>query len=250
LLFDEDWPSEPITVLHLATHTSGLPRLSISQPQIASHPNDPYLRSTRDDLLDWLRAQCPSMPEAPKHSYSNLGYAVLGLMLERAAGKSYNGLLTDRLLEPLGMSQSGLHLTGQPDRARNGYRADGMGTEVWHFDGYAPCGALVSTAKDMTWAIQAMVEPEGWMAEAMVAATQPRVTIAGGDVGLAWIVPRGGTWTWHNGATFGYTAYLGVNRQRRYGVVILCNQFLPAEVTELGHHIMRLSENSRDEEGV
>lgn len=243
LLFEEEWAGEPITVSRLATHTSGLPRLSMSKWSVLLHPKDPYRDYSRRDLLEWLRAEKPFVPEDATFSYSNFGYAVLGLMLEKAAGKTYEELLLSRLLGPLGMAQSGLHLTGRPDRAKNGLGAKGSPTSVWHFDGYAPCGAMVSTAADMVRLVQAVVRPADWMRDAMDLATQRLATGPHGDVGLAWMMPRGGTWVWHNGATFGYAAYLGLNRLRRCGVVILCNQFLPAEVTELGHQVMRLSEN-------
>lgn len=250
LLFEEDWQGEPITVSRLATHTSGLPRLSMSRLSVLLHPRDPYRNYSRRDLTDWLQAEKSVVPAGAKHSYSNFGYAVLGLMLEKAAGKTYEELLSARLLEPFGMKHSGLHLTGRPDRTKRGFDAKGSSTSVWHFDGYAPCGAMISTATDMVRMIQAIAQPTDWIRKAMDVATQPLAMSPQGDVGLAWMMPRGRTWVWHNGATFGYSAYLGIDRARRSGVVILCNQFLPAEVTELGHQMMRLSENDRDEEGV
>jgi CubicO group peptidase (beta-lactamase class C family) len=250
LLFEEEWPGESIMVSHLATHTSGLPRLSMSRLSVLLHPKDPYRNYSRRDLLDWLQAKKPVVPDDAKFSYSNFGYAVLGLMLEKATGKTYEELLSSRLLEAFGMKHTGLHLTGRHDMTASGFDSNGSSTSVWHFDGYAPCGALVSTATDMARMVQAIVQPTDWIRNAMDVATQPLAKSLHGDVGLAWMMPRGGTWVWHNGATFGYTAYLGVNRQRRYGAAILCNQFLPAEVTELGHQLMRLSENKRGEEGV
>jgi CubicO group peptidase (beta-lactamase class C family) len=247
LLFGEEWAGEPITVSRLAAHTSGLPRLSMSKWSVLQHPKDPYREYSRGDLLEWLRAERPCVPEDATFSYSNFGYAVLGLMLEKATGRTYEELLSVRLLEPLGMTRSGLQLTGRPDRARSGFGAKGSPTSVWHFDGYAPCGAVVSTAADMVRLVRAIVGPPDWLREAMEQATQPLAAGPHGDVGLAWMMPRGGTWVWHNGGTFGYAAYLGidrgVNRSRGCGVVILCNQFLAAEVTELGHQLMRLSEN-------
>ena len=244
LLFQQDWPGDPITVLHLATHTSGLPRLSISKPDILPNRLDPYQTYSREHLLNWLQVQRPHAPDTKQHSYSNLGYAVLGLMLERATAKTYAELLQERLLQPLGMKNTGLHLTGCPDRTSQGFKADGSRTSVWHFDGYAPCGALVSTATDMIMALQAMMQPEGLLQGEMDSAMQPLAESLHGNVGLAWVLPHGQTWGWHNGATFGYTSYLGLDRERQMGIAILCNQFLPAEINELGHKLMRVHENN------
>jgi hypothetical protein len=79
-----------ITLRQLATHTAGLPRLPTTLGfflQMLRDPADPYARYTRDDLLADLTKMAPTTPGT--FAYSNLGYAVLGLVLERASGRSY-----------------------------------------------------------------------------------------------------------------------------------------------------------------
>jgi len=240
LLFEEQWPGEPITVEHLATHTSGLPRLSISPLDIVLHRQDPYRSYGRKELLAWLRSHEPVV-QNPVFAYSNFGYAVLGAMLERATGQSYEHLLQTRILDPLRMSASGLHLTGRPDRTACGRRADGSSTSVWHFDAYAPCGALVTTLTDLATAAQAFLDLSYPLAQALAFALEPRAEMPGHNVGLAWLTSKDARWSWHNGATFGYTSYLGLNRASSSPVVILSNQFLAADATALGHQLMRLT---------
>jgi len=238
LLFDEQWPGDPITVEHLATHTSGLPRLSMSLWTIMLHPLDPYRGYTRDYLLGYLRRRKPSVPAQVKAVYSNLGFAVLGLALEKASSQNYQHLLQGRLLDPMKMRASGLHLSGQPDLCERGHRASGRATPVWHFDAYAPCGAMVSTLTDLVGAARAFLDGTNPIADSLSLTLQPRATLLKNSVGLGWMIPDK-DWFWHNGATFGYTSYLGINPLQGAGVAILCNQFLPKQATELGHQLMR-----------
>jgi CubicO group peptidase (beta-lactamase class C family) len=79
------------------------------------------------------------------------------------------------------------------------------------------------------------------LAPAINLALEPRAPMASGRIGLAWFTPTDAEWSWHNGATFGYTSYLGISRAKRSVVVIVCNKALPSEVTELGHKLMRLA---------
>src|SRR5665213_118617 len=241
LLFREEWPAPPaIDVEQLATHTSGLPRLSMSKWEILLSPRDPYREYTREHLIHYLRQKKPRVPVVTQFAYSNFGYAVLGLMLEKAASKTYEQLLQDRLLASLNMPQTGLQLPRKPDRAGGGYNRSGHPASLWHQDAYAPCGALVSTITDLVSAVQAFLDPAHPLAETLALTLQPRVPIPGGNVGLGWILPSSGNAFWHNGATAGYTSYLGVYVPARTGIVIVVNQALPKEATELGHQLLRV----------
>jgi len=237
-LFQEQWPGNAISVEHLATHTSGLPRISITPTSIALHLRDPYRAYRHNDLLDYLRNHKPATAGSTV-AYSNFGYAVLGAMLERAAGRTYEDLLQMHVLDPLHLASTGLHLTGRPDLAGAGQRADGSSTSVWHFDAYAPCGALVTTLNDLASAAQVFLDPTNPVAEALTLALEPRAELPGNSVGLAWMTPKGANWSWHNGATFGYSSYLGIDRARCTAAIILANQCLATEVTGLGHDLMR-----------
>ena len=95
-----------ITVRQLATHTSGLPRLAPNMRLPTVDLANPYAEFGAGQAEQGLR-QAVAAPGAPV-LYSNFGYQMLGLVLERAGGLPYEQLLTDRLLTPLGMSRSGV----------------------------------------------------------------------------------------------------------------------------------------------
>jgi D-alanyl-D-alanine-carboxypeptidase/D-alanyl-D-alanine-endopeptidase len=238
ILFGVSWSGTPaITVGELATHTSGLPRLSFNL--LAALRSDPYLRYTRKDLLDYLDRTRPRRPSTGAFSYSNLGYAVLGLVLEKASSKALPCLLEDRVLTPLGMGQTRLQLAAGGDLAQGGLKASGAPASLWHWDAYAPCGAMVSTLEDLTLAARGFLDQGSPIAAALALTTEPRAPVPGGSVGLAWMLPEAGNAFWHNGATAGYSSYLGVNRQRGMAAIVLASQALPTETTELGTALMR-----------
>ena len=93
-----------ITLMQLATHTSGLPRLSPSH--LVGVP-DPYEFLTPDVAEEELR-RTPWRPRDAEHDYSNFGFQILGLALERADGTAFGELLQQRVFRPLGMSCAGI----------------------------------------------------------------------------------------------------------------------------------------------
>jgi CubicO group peptidase (beta-lactamase class C family) len=239
ILFGASWGgASAITVGELATHTSGLPRLSFGL--LGAIKPDPYRRYTRSDLLAYLDRTRPRRPANPAFSYSNLGYAVLGLILEKAASQEFAKLLQQRVLAPMAMGHTGLQLAVGSDLACGGYNMFGLRASLWHMDGYAPCGAMVSPLEDLTLAVRCFLDPGSALATALSLTTQPRFSVASGSIGLAWMLPSAGNAFWHNGGTAGYSSYLGVNTQGRMAVLLLASQALPKETTKLGTELMRL----------
>jgi CubicO group peptidase (beta-lactamase class C family) len=240
ILFGTQWPGPAaISVEELATHTSGLPRLGL--PLWKVFLADPYRGKSRTDLMAYLQRNRPRSPATHKFLYSHLGYAVLGAVAEKAAARPYAELLEDRLFHPLGLTKTRLQLASGPDLVALGYRRSGRSTVPWHWDAYAPCGGLVSTFDDLAMALRSFIDADGPVAEALDLTTRPRFALdGGGHVGLAWMLPALGNSFWHNGGTHGYSSFLGINSERRLGAVVLANQGLAQETTELGTALMRL----------
>ncbi len=92
-------PSSPITIDHLQCHTSGLPR-DIFKGLVSNTPQP------KPDLLGYLSGQYVSFPPGTKYSYSNLGYEVLGKIIERVSGMPYPQYVVQKILNPLGMVNS------------------------------------------------------------------------------------------------------------------------------------------------
>jgi serine-type D-Ala-D-Ala carboxypeptidase/endopeptidase len=113
-----------ITLEDLATHSSGLPREATNlRPK---NPNNPFAGYDADQLYAFLKGyKLPRDPGAAIE-YSNVGEGLLGHALALRAGKSYEELVRERILAPLGMTSTGIALTPEmASRLALGHRADG-----------------------------------------------------------------------------------------------------------------------------
>jgi serine-type D-Ala-D-Ala carboxypeptidase/endopeptidase len=208
-------PNGHITLEELATHTSGLPRLAPNQPTDGVNP---YRDFTAECAEDGLRAAA-RMPDAG-HLYSNFGYQLVGLVLERASGQRYQDLLAERLLRPLGMTRSGVGAAGGGTRMTG--HAGGEPVGHWDFALPGP-GAVEATIGDLSRYLTAcLTPPDGPLGTAIRLCQQPRVRIGGGSAGgLAWIITDG--LLFHNGGTGGFTASMAIDQGAGHAMAALVN---------------------------
>lgn len=148
-----DFPTEVadrVTIHQLLTHTSG----------IADYTDSPEIMLRRtsaiqsDDLYDFVKHQSLNFVPGTQFQYSNSGYIILGEIVKRVSGQSYEAFLHNEILKPVGMSNSGYarREAGLPDRAE-GYTTESGGQLVTapliHFSVLHTAGALYSTVEDM-----------------------------------------------------------------------------------------------------
>jgi serine-type D-Ala-D-Ala carboxypeptidase/endopeptidase len=208
-------PNGNITLEQLATHTSGLPRLAPNQPTDEANP---YRDFTAERAGEGLRAV--TRTPGAGHLYSNFGYQLLGLVLERASGQRYQDLLAERLLGPLGMTCSGVGATGGGTRLTG--HADGKPAGHWDFALPGP-GAVEATIGDLAhYLVACLAPPDGPLGNAIRLCQQPRVRIDGQSAGgLAWIIVDG--LLFHNGGTGGFSASLAIDQAAGHAVAALVN---------------------------
>ncbi|MBR0751612.1 ATP-dependent Clp protease adaptor ClpS [Bradyrhizobium jicamae] len=212
-----------ITFGDLATHHSGLPRMpSNFMPQ---DPANPYADYDVVKLTAFLADyQLPREPGV-SYEYSNLGYGLLGHALAQSASTTYDALVSDHILQPLGMTMSGTAFTdAMRARLAPGHDETGGAAKNWDLDAFAGAGALRSTANDMLRYLKAnMGIGSSPLVAAMNLAQQPRSDMAKAvRVGLAWITTDKGIVS-HNGGTGGYRGFLGFTADRKRGVIVLTN---------------------------
>lgn len=170
------------------------------------------------------------------YAYSSLGAATAGQAVAAAAGMNYPDLMRTRLFEPLGMKDTAIQ-TIRPLVA-GGQTASGLPTRPWLFSGYAPAGATVSTAEDLTRFATALLDGTAPGMQALTAtAPTDRDNTTIGDFWQVTHWQTGQTVTWHNGQTSGYTAYIGLDRQHRQAVVVL-SDVARDDVTDLGVRLL------------
>lgn len=225
------YEGRPIRLRHLATHTSGLPRLPDNFHP--SDPADPYRDYGQRELYAYLDAA--TLPRAPgaRYAYSNLAVGLLGHGLGRREGQTYAELLQTRVLDPLGLSDTYVADADSADgRLALGY--DGSeAVPHWIFDALAGAGAMRSTASDLMAFLEDQLDPDGTPLPEAIRLSRDVHHRADGDLemGLGWHVDPtiGSGLAWHNGATAGFRSFLAFEPEAGVGVVILCNQAVALE---------------------
>jgi serine-type D-Ala-D-Ala carboxypeptidase/endopeptidase len=229
---------QPITLKHLATHTSGLPRLPDNID--LSDQTNPYIDYNAELMFAFLNGHALRRPPGV-YEYSNLGVGLLGHMIARQSDMTYEQVLIKRICEPLGMADTRMTLDAdQLGRLAPPYDASLQLNHNWDFDALAGAGAIRSTCRDMVAFIQANLEDDDQpMTKALRLSHRKQHTMSDGQaIGMGWHIARDGVTRWHNGMTGGYHAWLTVVPSRNVGVVVLTNT-ASMKVTTLGEQITR-----------
>jgi CubicO group peptidase (beta-lactamase class C family) len=232
---------QQISLVDLATHTSGLPFFPDTYPTLADA--DEYSSS---DLYAFLAHYVLKRDPGAEWEYSNIGYWLLGQALATQARIPLDELLERRIFAPLKMSSTGGKLTREM-RARlaQGYDASldpappFYALSVYKTLGVA-AGGVYSSANDLlnflSVALGIKASPLRPSIEAM---TKTRRAIDGDQQALGWIVENRGPheFYFHDGGTWGYASAMAWDPAKRAGVVVLANQ--QQSVADIARHLLR-----------
>lgn len=146
---------EPITVAQLLQHTSGLHDYKEDLwPDVRAVRDGRYRTYTPEQLVAVATAYPLESVPGTAFAYSNTGYIVLGMLIEKVTGRSVESELRSRVLRPAGMRDT--YLAGAfpflPDPAMRGYESlDGRMVDLTSYDMSVSwtTGALVSTSDDV-----------------------------------------------------------------------------------------------------
>lgn len=220
-------PGDPITIRHLLTHTSGLSDYERVLP-------DGEEQVTDGEVLELL-ARDPRLDFRPgsRYRYSNSGYALLAVIVERLSNRPFGDLLRQRVFDPLGMTSSVAHregITVVSNRAF-GHTLDGHGFrrhDQSRTSAVLGDGGIYSSVADLhTWhrsgCGRSLVRPE-----LLVEAGQPHVLTGRPETsyGFGWYVTshRGLGVAYHTGETAGFRTILYRIPERGFCAIVLCNR--------------------------
>jgi len=226
--------AERMTLEQLASHTSGLPRDTVSQWRLLRRGRQHAEAFQPDDLLDFLRRRPPPLQRSCRMHYSNVGVALLGRILGDVCGQSYGTAVHALLLRPLGMHDTHVDTECYPvERVMQGHDARGRPVPPFVWRGMEPAGVWRSTGADMLRFLCAQIGLHGETWASLAAATTRPVARASGDtqVGLGWMLGEQrpyGRFAWHNGGTFGQHAVVAWTLDRYAAVVLLTNRAPPS----------------------
>lgn len=222
-----------ITLLQLATHTSGLPTSSVTWiPKRAENPRADY---TIERMYSFVSGFKLTRDPGTKYEYSTVGMAALGQAIALKAGTNYESLLVDRICRPLKMDSTRIELTPElKARCATGHNYCGHAVSSSYWGSLIPGAALRSTANDLLKYLSAnlALTPSSLtpiLGKTHVAHFQAHLDTDTGldtDIGLAWMITHGQQGTeivQHGGLTDGFITFVCFDLGRHRGVVVLCN---------------------------
>ncbi|MFC5663364.1 serine hydrolase domain-containing protein [Kitasatospora misakiensis] len=220
----------PIRLIHLATHTSGLPRLppGLLTSAVPAWFTNPYAGYDERRVRAGLAGTTVRHPPGERYRYSNFGVGLLGRLLAEAGGSpGYADLLAERVGRPLGLRT----VTCSPDAPHRatGYRG-GQPLPPWRIPGLPGAGAVRAGSADLLRFLRAHLEPpgDGPLGAALRDVQRPRLRLprSGDQVCLVWNHRRtadGRDLFFHSGGTRGFTALVGFCPQTATAVAALTN---------------------------
>jgi CubicO group peptidase (beta-lactamase class C family) len=221
--FVENCPKawEPVTVHHLLSHTGGLPNFT-SFPE---YPKTMMMPATMESLLARFKDKPLDFQPLEKWNYSNSGYVLLGHIIEKVSGESFERFLQKNILDPLKMQNTGydLHRKILKNRA-TGYSQSSNGkVNSVYLDMTIPhaAGAMYSTTEDLFLWNEALFSDQWLTAKTREA----MMTVVKNDYayGLSVNKTLNRTMVSHGGSINGFNTYLARFPAEKVTVVVLRN---------------------------
>ncbi len=225
---------KPMTLLHLATHTAGLPRDPANlRPKDPLNRFDGYserqLYACLSGLGEDTFGKKTADGEHKSHStyqYSNVGVGLLGHLLSRKGKKPFELLVREMIRDELQMADTCITLDDEQSKR--------LATGYYFYDQVAPSssagcipgyGGFRSTVNDLLKFLAAHLRGgDSPIDPAIRLALQPHYDMdENSSVGLCWHIDRTTGTVWHGGTTTGFTSAMAFNSRSGFGVVVLTN---------------------------
>jgi len=230
-----------ITLLDLATHTSGLPFMPDESPA----SDDSAARYGVPQHYQFLARYQLTRDAGAEWDYSNLGYWLLGQALASCAGMDYESLLRTRVIAPLKLKNTATTPSPKMKIAVGHNAALQPSPSFSTVPMYASMSAVLnldSTANDLLKFLSvAMGYESSPLAPAMAAmlSTRRPMQQLGVVQALGWVVNGEGDdqLMFHDGGSLGYASSVAWDPKKRVGVVVLSNQV--TSVSDIARHLLR-----------
>ncbi len=237
---------EPVRVIHLLTHSLGIPALGYAEAFIRGSlqlDTEWIPLASYDDIFTFMKGSTEWAEAKPgeKFFYLNEGYVLLGYIIEKVSGIKYEEYVYKNILGPIGMKRTFFEkelVEKDPDKA-TAYiiTREGKRVRSWFPYGITADGGLISNVLDMARYLTMYMnrgEINGkriLSAKSIEEMEKPRIktpfeTLGGESYGLGWIITPnlyGYKLVGHSGSVLVYTAYAGYVPEKKIGVVLLAN---------------------------
>lgn len=226
-----------LTLRDLLTHRTGLPRHEFFSYNSKMSPEEMWSR---------LRYLQPSAGLRERYQYGNLMYFAAGVVMQSLAGKSWEQLIEERILKPLGMNstQFSVEKTEKSSNFAFPYLEKNDQLQKIPFRNLSligPAGAMNSNVEDLTHWLQMHLASGVYQGRRLISPTTlqelhaPQVTIPGPpeleethhySYGLGWLIAsyRGHYFVSHDGVSDGFTSLVGFFPEENVGIIVLTNK--------------------------
>ena len=231
----QDFESVPITIRALLTHSAGLPRES-KQPYWTS----PYKFPTEKEINDSLGKQHTIYPASTMYQYSNLGMSLLGQIVAKVSGMSYEQYVEANILKPLGLTDTRPFMPENlwGNKLATGYgglKRDGTRSTMPFFqaNGIAAAAGFSSSALDLAkfaqWQLRLLNAGAKELLKPSTLKEMQRVQWINPDGNVTWGLGfvletvDGSKLVGHDGSCPGYRTIVQVEPKSKLGVVVMVN---------------------------
>lgn len=231
-----------ITLKQLATHSSGLPRLATNFWNCVKDPGNPYAGYSEDDLKSFLKNIELEFPVGSSYHYSNVGMGLLGWLISKERGSSYESLVQERITGKIGMDHTAATLNDLQKRNLSTGFSKGKAVKSWDFQNCTSGqGSLRSNLMDMLKFAKLNLHPgadelgEAVRSSQEVHFTDPETHQ---KMGLGWHIGgfNGQKYLEHTGGTGGYRSFIGIVPGSDIAVIVLSNS--DKDVAEAGLKVL------------
>jgi CubicO group peptidase (beta-lactamase class C family) len=242
LSFFNDNMTNTVTLRHMMSHQTGLPRHDISW----------YLFNTasRDSLVQRLHYQEPTAAVRERWQYNNFMFTVQGALVEKMTGKTWEDNIRQKIFQPLGMTRSNFSVQDLPksDDASLGYEVKGDSTirkvNYFNISGMGPAGSINSSVLEMSnWLIawinggkfrgkeilpapyvSEAITPQAIASAGLPSKEKPDIQFSTYGFGWGMTSYRGHYRVNHGGGIDGFTSVAAFFPTDSIGVMVLTNQ--------------------------
>jgi len=236
---------DKVTIHQLLNHTSGIPSYTSVANFFANVSRNPF---TVDDFVKQFASSDLEFEPGSKYSYNNSGYFLLGAIIEKVTGQSYDKALKSRILDPLGMKNTGYDLHSPViEKRAAGYERFGNGyRNAPYLDMSIPyaAGSMYSTVDDLYLWDQALYTDRVVSAQSKALMYKPALA----DYAYGWVVNKaefgnGAPATeriMHGGGINGFNTLIIRYPQQKHLIVLLDNTSQGESLDRLQDSITRI----------
>lgn len=212
-----------IKISDLASHQSGLPDIDFAK-LIEIDPQQP-VSSVTEETLTTIINNCTELKDYGKYRYSTIGYTLLGLILEKVYGKSYDKIIKSNIINPLKTTNT-LTINFDVKNKVVGYNPHGGVQELFNWNITAPSGLIKSNASDMVKYLKAVLNNETAIGKAAMMTEEIFYKDEKRELGLGTniMTDEKNTLYQKSGDLMGQSSLICYNRAKNWGIIILINQ--------------------------